>query len=70
MSLLPEGLTVSVEHCGESPKFVGTGVTWEGDYEITTAEYRCPCGLSVKVTARQDVGPPSGLVDVGAATTS
>lgn len=55
--MLPIGVGLE-EHCGRGLTYVGCGVRWEGEHELTEARYRCDgCGLIVTVQARQHVGP-------------
>lgn len=66
--IFPDGMTVTVEHCGEPMRYVGAGVRWVGDDEISHARYACRCGVVTTVEVVQDVGPP--LEGVFGATTS
>lgn len=54
VGLLPDGLAVSLVHCDMPLRDKGGGVTWEGDFEISTGRFLCErCGLRVEVRATE-----------------
>lgn len=59
--MLPESLTLVLEHCGQPMRNKRSGARWQGDFEVTDADYACrDCDFTVNVTARENVGPPDG----------
>ncbi len=60
--MIPDGLDVTLRHCGELMAAGGGSVGWSGEYELTRQDYRCrSCGLKVEIAAEAYVGSP-GMV--------
>ena len=55
----PDGFAVTPTHDGVPMTYKGSGIKWEGDYEIHTLRFTCDCGFTCEVTTREMDGGPS-----------
>ena len=56
--MIPDGFDAQPTHHGTPMTYKGSGVTWEGDYELHTIRYACDCGFTCEIhTSEMDGGP-------------
>ena len=60
--IAPDGFTVRPTHDGEPMAYKGTGLKWDGDYEVHVLRFSCDCGFTCEVTTREMDGGPNAVL--------